>query len=106
MRITYRPEQVREWTLSYLERLAGKLVIVNIRTDGHGRWTGAHGIVERGGMTHGVPFVEFDHGQGYEWDAGGAVFVSVCDEHGDHTSLNGVSCVDEFMLDVVGDTRR
>lgn len=107
VRTTYSPNQVRYWTAADLDRLVGKLVVVNIRPGWGAGWLGDHGIVSRAVIVPpALPHIEFDHGVGCDWYADDEVYVSVCDEHGDHTSLNGVDCVDRFMLDATGTEKR
>jgi hypothetical protein len=101
VRITYRPDRTKHWTGAELAAMVGKYVAVDIpaspefKTKVGGDFEGASGVCERAAIGRfDLAFVEFDDGTGWNWDRNAGAWVGVCDEHGDHTSLNGVVCLE------------
>jgi hypothetical protein len=97
VRKTYGPLEVMAWTADDIAALVGKYVDIHIATDPPEGGSGVCiSVAVTGEPSQRTVNVAWDWGMAWHWADGQPVYVSVCDEHGDHTSLNGVDCLDRF----------
>jgi hypothetical protein len=105
MRAVYPPERVRTWTSADLVTLTGKYVDVAVPASeeyrrapgGGGDWEGGSGIcvgaVVQTFAEGRLVILGWDWGMTWMWPADEGAWVSVCDEHGDHKSVDGEWCL-------------
>lgn len=92
MREIFSPETIKPWKEEEFQGLVNKYVAVEVPAsewykehcpDG-GDWEGGSGFccaVEVGTTTI---TIHWDYGMGWSWNADAEVYISVCDEHGEH----------------------
>lgn len=117
MRKTFGPKEVHAWKEEAVRALESKYVVVETAASEWykeyvpegGDWEGGSGfcieaglrpklgdpspMIERSYSYAPARYVLWDEGMGWQWLPGAEVYVSVCDEHGDHRNAEGEECL-------------